>query len=221
MPLGAWIASIENFQSKWLEDEFRHTVFAFGGGALISAVSLVLVPEASKHLSIVELGFSFLAGGLFFFCCDKFLNQIGSSSSNLVAMLSDFVPESLALGAGFASKQSLGLLLAGLIALQNLPEGFNAYRELTQDSRHQNKTIILMLTIFALLGPLAGLIGFFYLSDAPKAIAYVMSFAASGILYLIFQDIAPMSRLEKAWLPALGANFGFLLGLMGHQFLQS
>ncbi len=43
-----------------------------------------------------------------------------------------------------------------------------------------------------------------------------MLFASGGILYLIFQDIAPQVRVEKHWLPPLGAIAGFLLGLIGH-----
>jgi ZIP family zinc transporter len=43
-----------------------------------------------------------------------------------------------------------------------------------------------------------------------------MMLAAGGILYLIFQDIAPAARLEKAWAPPLGAVLGFLTGLAGH-----
>jgi ZIP family zinc transporter len=40
-----------------------------------------------------------------------------------------------------------------------------------------------------------------------------MLVASGGILYLIFQDIAPQSRLEKHWAPPLGAVIGFCLAL--------
>ena len=39
---GALIACFEKIGSEWLEQEFRHTVMAFGGGALLSAVVLAL-----------------------------------------------------------------------------------------------------------------------------------------------------------------------------------
>jgi ZIP family zinc transporter len=42
-----------------------------------------------------------------------------------------------------------------------------------------------------------------------------MLFAAGGILYVIFQDIAPQSKLKKHWAPPLGAVAGFLLGVLG------
>ena len=34
MPLGAGFASIERIRPRWLENELRHGVVAFGGGAL-------------------------------------------------------------------------------------------------------------------------------------------------------------------------------------------
>lgn len=42
-----------------------------------------------------------------------------------------------------------------------------------------------------------------------------MLFAAGGILYIIFQDIAPQSKLKNHWAPPLGAVAGFLLGVLG------
>ena len=33
IPLGAVIASKEHIQPRWMENEFRHSVIAFGGGA--------------------------------------------------------------------------------------------------------------------------------------------------------------------------------------------
>ena len=39
--------------------------------------------------------------------------------------------------------------------------------------------------------------------------------AAGGILYLIFQDLAPQAQLKNHWFPPLGAVSGFALGLLG------
>jgi|TARA_B110000037_G_scaffold222744_1_gene299239 ZIP family zinc transporter len=42
----------------------------------------------------------------------------------------------------------------------------------------------------------------------------LLLFAAGGILYVVFQDIAPQAKLKKHWLPSLGAVLGFALGLL-------
>ena len=44
----------------------------------------------------------------------------------------------------------------------------------------------------------------------------IMLFASGGILYLIFQDIAPQSRLDRHWGPPLGAVLGFCITLFSH-----
>jgi ZIP family zinc transporter len=46
-------------------------------------------------------------------------------------------------------------------------------------------------------------------------IAAVMLFASGGILYSIFQDLAPQAKLENRWAPPMGAVFGFGLGMLG------
>jgi ZIP family zinc transporter len=216
MPLGAVIARVERIRPRWLEHEFRHSVIAFGGGALLSAVALVLVPDGIEHLSTQSALYWFLLGGLAFMIIDVLLNLFKTSASQLIAMLSDFIPESIALGATFALGGSNGLLLALLIGLQNLPEGFNAFRELRQSSHYSAKRIIITFALMALLGPLAGLIGYFWLSAYPSVIAAIMLFAAGGILYSVFQDIAPQAKLTRHWGPPMGAVIGFASGIVGH-----
>ena len=112
MPLGAVIACVEKIGKNWLEEEFRHSVTAFGGGALLSAVALVLVPDGIENLSSVAACSWFILGGLSFMALDIFLNKINTPASQLAAMLSDFIPESIALGAAFAMGSESAFLLA-------------------------------------------------------------------------------------------------------------
>ena len=215
MPAGALVAYVERIRPDWLETEFRHGVIAFGGGALLSAVALVLVPEGMADLPLWMVGVCFAGGGLAFMGLDVLLNAIKSPASQLAAMLSDFLPEALALGATFAAGSGSAALLAGLIALQNVPEGFNAYRELVASTAFGAVRIIAAFAAMALLGPVAGLTGYFWLSAYPAVVSCIMLFAAGGILYLVFQDIAPQARLSCHWAPPLGAVAGFLLGILG------
>ena len=71
------------------------------------------------------------------------------------------------------------------------------------------------MLLLAILGPVCGVIGWFWLVNHDQILGGIMLFAAGGILYLTFQDIAPQSRLEKHWAPPLGAVFGFALALVG------
>lgn len=219
MSIGAIIARFEHLQSDWLEQELRHSVVAFGAGTLLSAVALVLVPDAIKELSMTSTSIYFILGGFAFMLLDILLQKINTPASQLAAMLTDFIPESIALGAAFAYDSRSGLLLALLIALQNLPEGFNAYREMQQGKQISANKIIMLFCLMALLGPISGLTGYLWLAQSPDVIAALMMFAAGGILYSIFQDIAPQVPLKKHWAPPMGALLGFLMGVLGSMIL--
>lgn len=221
MPIGASIAAVERISPRWLEAEVRHGVIAFGGGALLSAVALVLVPRGVSDLSSLLVVACFASGAIIFMVLDIRLAANNTPFSQLTAMLSDFVPEALALGAIFTSSKGAGFLLAGIIALQNMPEGFNAYRELKVSTKYSRLKILAAFALMALLGPIAGTVGYFLLSDYPKIVSGIMLFAAGGILYIIFQDIAPQSRLKNYWAPPLGAVAGFLLGVLGHILVRA
>lgn len=215
IPLGAFLARIEHIQPDWLEREYRHTVIAFGGGVLLAAAVLVLVPHGTEELSGGwAVGF-FAAGGLAFALLDYLVDRYLGQSGQLLATVSDFVPEAIALGALFATGSSTAILLAILIGMQNLPEGFNAYRERMASTQQSGGRILLLFCALALLGPLAAIIGHVWLSSHMSVLGGITIFAAGGILYLTFQDIAPQARLERAWAPGLGAVAGFAFGLGG------
>jgi ZIP family zinc transporter len=55
---------------------------------------------------------------------------------------------------------SSALLLVGLIALQNLPESFSAYRELNSRSAYKPQKIKIIFAIMEALGPMAGVTGY-------------------------------------------------------------
>lgn len=215
MPAGALLAIREHIHPRWLETELRHTILAFGAGALLAAVALVLVPEGMRTLPVWLGALCFAAGGVLFMLIDRYLAAHRTSASQAVDMLFDYIPETLALGAAMALGSHAGLLLALLMALQNLPEGFNAYRELRRSSRLDNRQILGLFTLIALLGPFAGLYGYLWLAPYPEVVGAIMLSASGGILYSVFQDIAPQIPLRRHWAPPLGAVAGFLLGMIG------
>jgi ZIP family zinc transporter len=215
IPSGGALAVIEHIQPLWLERELRHTIIAFGGGALLAAVALVLVPEGMKGLPISLAALFFLAGGAGFFFIDRLVALRGGQASQFMAMLLDFIPEAVAMGATFASGGTYGPLLAFLIGLQNLPEGFNAYRELTVSSGISRKRTMSVFLLLPFLGPVAAIIGIEIFSHHLALLSVLMLVCAGGILYLTFQDIAPQAKLERHWAPPLGAVVGFVLGMIG------
>ena len=215
IPAGGSLALLEHLQPGWVEQEFKHFVIAFGGGILVAAVALVLVPEGLAFvMQPVAATAFFLCGGLSVFWLERMLGRRQQDAPQFSAMLLDFIPETLALGGMFAAGAKTAPLLAVLIGLQNLPEGFNAFRELKAKPQAATAQILLRMCALVPIGPLLGVLGLLYLSDRPLLMGAIMMFAAGGILYLIFQDIAPQSRLKHHWGPPLGAVGGFALGLL-------
>lgn len=206
------------FQVGFVKEEIIHTSTAFGGGIIIAAVAFVLAPRGMDLLPLIPMAAVFLAGAIFFFFLDKYIEKKGGTISQLLAMLMDFVPEAIALGAVFAIDQNVGLLLAIFIGLQNFPESFNSYLDLRKTGFSSIKCL-LILFFLSFSGVIAAILGYFLLSSMPTITAAMMLFSSGGILYLIFQDIAPMSELKKSWFPALGSSLGFLVGMIGEKIL--
>lgn len=216
--LGGVLARVEGTANTTSKQELVHGITAFGGGILLSAVAFALVPEGMELLSAWQLALLFASGGVLFCVIDAYLAKRGGNVAQFLAMLMDFIPEALSLGAVFAVDPKMGVLLAIFIAAQNFPEGFNAYNELESAGLSKNKSVWGLFGV-SFLGPIAAISGYWWLTDLPELTAMIMSFAAGGILYLVFQDIAPEAKMTRHWTPSLGAVLGFIVGMLSKQML--
>lgn len=198
--------------------EITHTMMSFGAGIILAAVALVLIPHGMENLNVVPMSISFIIGAFGFMFLDQYLEHKGGQTATLLAMLMDFVPESIALGALFAVDAKMATLLAIIIGIQNFPEAFNAFRDLVLSGFTVNKTLLIFffLSFFGIIG---ALLGHFFLADQVELTAHLMTFASGGILYLLVQDIIPASKLKKNYLVSLGATAGFLVGVIGEKIV--
>lgn len=219
IPAGGYLASVERIQPLWLEQEVRHSVMAFGGGILMAAVAFVLVPEGLELLPLWAALAAFFTGGAVFALFDHLRRTRSEKNAQFLAMLTDFVPEAIALGAIMASEPSEAALLALLIGGQNLPEAFNAWRELKARGRHGKKRVMRIFFALAAIGPVAVVLGYVLLADLPAITGTIMMAAAGGILYLMFQDIAVKAHMRNRQGPSLAALAGFALGMAGNAVL--
>ena len=218
--LGGLLANYFNHKvtEKHIRYKITHTSMSFGAGIILSAVALVLIPKGLEELDLFPMALSFTIGAIIFMLIDKKLSKTGGQTATLLAMMMDFIPESIALGAVFAIEPSMAAVLAIFIGLQNLPEAFNSYRDFIVNGYTATKT----LTIFFFLsffGIISALIGHFLLRDYTMLTAHLMTFASGGILYLLIQDIIPASKLENNYSTSLGATLGFLIGIIGEKLI--
>ncbi len=222
IPIGGAIASFEHLRPAWLEEEFRHLIIAFGGGVLLGAVAAVLVPQGLSSMENSMLAIPvMLFGALVFLIVERFLGLKRRESPQLMGMVLDYIPEAIALGGMVAVSSPVASQLAILIGLQNLPEGFNSYRELKDQNHITTKQTLITMMLLVPVGPISGLCGYYFLSGHEAILGGIMLFASGGIIYLIFQDIAPQSKLKKHWFPPIGAAFGFCLALFSELLISN
>lgn len=219
IPLGGLLAHVEHLRRGHFRDDLLFAVSAFGGGALLAAVVLILVPEGLEHTPPATAVAAFMVGAVGMLGVSYWMARRGTRGGQFAAMLTDFAPESIALGAAAARGSDGVVLLAVLIGLQNLPEGFAAYRETcTQLERKWRFGGLAVLVAAAFIGPLSGL-GGIALAGSPALVGAIELAAAGGIFALIFQSIAPEAHRKGHVAPSLGAVAGFGLGLAGHIWL--
>lgn len=194
-------------------------IVALGGGLLFSAIALILIPEGTKSLSFFWSITWFFVGSLVFMLLDVVIEKNGGQASQILANTMDSIPESLGVGAAFATGGTVGPLLAFLVGLQNITEGFNSFNELKTGGMSTSKNMALqLLTSFS--GPIAGVLGFLFLAEHAPMISGLFMFSAGGILYLIFHDIAPLAHRTGHWIPTLGSVFGFIIGLASQALIS-
>jgi ZIP family zinc transporter len=218
--LGGFLARLRLVPDSPTGREISHGVIAFGGGVLVAAVAFVLAPRSLELLSLGVLVPVFLLGVVSFLLLDRFIARRGGRAAQLMAMMMDFIPEAIALGAIFSTDRKTGLFLAVLIGLQNLPEAYNSFGDLRRSGFSPNKALWILVP-FSLAGVAAAVAGYSFLSGHQVLVACLMVFSAGAILYIVFQDIAPLAKLRNHWTPATGAALGFLLGMIGEKILSS
>lgn len=217
IPAGAALARSGLLERSWDKEEVRHAIIGMGAGALVAAVALVLLPEGahkqSDHLVIA----TFIAGSIIFMLIDRALSKRSGSVSQFLAMMLDFIPEAIVLGAIITQSLAQAVFLAVIIAAQNLPEGYASYLDLS-DSKVSRRRLWAMFLVVGFSGPLYILLGTTVFSHMDTVLGMMMTFCAGGILYLVFNDVAPRVRMRDHWLPSLGVIAGFSIGLVGYLY---
>ena len=218
--IGGLLANVfdHHVKDSPIKNQVVHTLMSFGAGIILSALALVLIPQGMEVLSVWSVVGSLSLGSILFMLIDKRLAQSGGQQATLLAMMMDFIPESIALGAVFAIEPKIAVLLAVFIGLQNLPESFNSFRDLVQSGFSVKKTLTIFF-VLSFFGIISALIGHFLLSPYPDITAHLMIFASGGILYLLIQDIIPDSKLDNHYMISLGAALGFLVGIVGEMLI--
>lgn len=104
-------------------------------------------------------------------------------------------PEGLAIGVAFASGlEAVALLLAAIIALQNVPDGF-AFAVPLGTTPTRRSTIVVLTTLSGLVPQVsAAIAGFVLVAWATGIFPMAAGFAAGAMIAVVFRELVPSSH---------------------------
>ena len=119
------------------------------------------------------------------------------------------LPEGIAAGVGFGSGDNSGaLVIAGGIALQNIPEGMVIIAPMLASGVSPRKTFIcaVFTGLIEVVGTLAG---YFAVSISSAVLPFALAFAGGTMLYVISDEMIPETHAHGS---ERGATYALLVG---------
>ncbi|MBQ4116749.1 MAG: ZIP family metal transporter, partial [Clostridia bacterium] len=119
------------------------------------------------------------------------------------------LPEGIAAGVGFGSGDvSQALIIAGGIALQNIPEGMVIIGPMLAAGVTPKKTFICAM-ITGLVEVAGTLVGYFAVTVASAILPFALAFAGGTMLYVISDEMIPETHAHGS---ERGATYALLVG---------
>lgn len=203
-------------------------LLGLASGVMLAVVAVDLIPSALAHGSRLATAGGFTAGMLLLASLDNWLSRRkhyrrkGRNPGEAFTRLGILValgialhdlPEGLAIGAGFAATHDLGALLSLAIGLHNIPEGIGMSAPLLFGGWRPWKVLLLCLAV-ALVTPIGTLLSLVILNISPAFIAICLAFAAGAMVFVVADELIPVSHDSSRLLTSCGLTLGFVVILL-------
>lgn len=217
------------------------TVTAFGGGILLAAVALELVPDADERAGLWLTAAGLLAGALAYVGADAWLSrdedveamrrsahaaaagrpmemspslsEAARGEAIAAGIVVDGIPESIALGLTVAEGE-LGVALLVGIVVGNVVEAYGAAQPIIVGGRSK-RFAVLVLSAIGVAVALATVAGATVLADArPEPVGVAQAVASGAVLAVISISIVPHAFAEVSRWVAIAAAAGFVAGYL-------
>ena len=222
------IGAVIGFLFKSISHRFSDLVLSFAAGVMLAAAVLgLIVPSVEyggKYGVFITVGGIF-AGAIALNLVDKLVPHLHkmvdedieehkATSLNKVLLFVTAIaihnlPEGIAAGVGFGSGDTTGaLIIAGGIALQNIPEGMVVIGPMLAAGVKPRKTF-LIAALTGLIEVVGTLIGYFAVSVASFILPFALAFAGGTMLYVISDEMIPETHAHGH---ERGATYSLLIG---------
>lgn len=198
-------------------------LLGFAAGVMIGVVTLDLLPAAMAYGNVSQIVTGIAAGILIMYMLDSL--AVGpwteSRQYSSLAVLGYLVagsialhdlPEGLAIGVGYVAKQSLGWTIALAVAIHNIPEGMAIAAPLRAE-RVDPWMVLGLVGSIALVTPLGAIIGWLAVDLTRQLIGMLMALAAGAMIYVIRFELVPSSWNLNPSLTSWGLLFGIVVAL--------
>ena len=223
------IGSVIGFCFKKLSHRFSDIILSFAAGVMLAAAVLGLVLPAVEYggkwgLPVCIIGI--FAGALCLNLVDKLVphlhKMMGPDQEThghnadlskvllfVTAIAIHNLPEGIAAGVGFgAGNTAEAMVIAGGIALQNIPEGMVIIAPMLAAGVSPKKTF-LCAAFTGVIEVVGTLIGYFAVSVASAILPFALAFAGGTMLYVISDEMIPETHAHGS---EQGATWALLAG---------
>jgi len=215
--------------TRHLPEQLLGAGYALAGGMMLSVSFFDLVLPGLGLGATWELAAGFLAGSLFFWLGERFVERrelrLGTlrgagARRALLILATMFVhsfPEGVAIGVGYGSGEiELGLFIAVAIAIHNVPEGLAISLPLAAEGVGFQRCFWWSV-LSSLPQPLAAVPAVLLIVVSRELLPSGLGFAAGAMSYLVLAELIPES-LEKAGKNATA--WGFVFGFVAMMLAQ-
>ena len=222
------IGAIIGFLFKKISHKFSDIVLSFAAGVMLAASVLGLVLPSLEHggkYGIIITIAGIFVGAICLDLVDKLVPHLHKmaepdiephKSVNInkvflfvTAIAIHNLPEGIAAGVGFGSGDTTqALIIAGGIALQNIPEGMVIIGPMLAAGVSRRKTLAIA-SLTGIIEVVGTFIGYFAISIASVILPFALAFAAGTMLYVISDEMIPETHAHGS---ERGATYSLLVG---------
>lgn len=175
-------------------------------GIAVGAVSLNLIDKLVPHLHKLT--------GIDPETHPSKTSQLNKVLLFVIAIAIHNLPEGIAAGVSFGSENTAhALVIAGGIALQNIPEGMIIIAPMISSGVSKRRTFIIAL-LTGLIEVIGTLVGYFAVSISSVILPFALAFAGGTMLYVISDEMIPETHShgnQRLSTYALLIGFGVML----------